>query len=157
MYKIFIDSSDNSLIIKLSNEIEKSLLSNDNCIVYMNNSNNPRYSVQDLELDAYILLQGEVVNGGPEIILEEMSKVSNGLGKEIYKEIRKVYHDENQDKGLIYKDKVFEKDFGDTPAVLVNIISMDNSKDVEWLGNNTEKIAVAISSGIMASFKLKPC
>lgn len=154
MYKIFIDSSDNSLIIKLSKEIEKSLLLNDNCIVYMNN---PRYSVQDLDLEAYILLQGEVVNGGPEIILEEMSKVSNGLGKEIYKEIRKVYYDENQDKGVIYKEKVFEEDFGDTPAVVVNIISMDNSKDVEWLSNNTEKIAVAISSGIMASFKLKPC
>lgn len=157
MYKIFIDSSDNSLIIKLSKEIEKSLLSNDNCIVYMNNSNNSRYSVQNLDLDAYIFLQGEVENGGPEIILEEMSKVSNGLGKEIYKEIRKVYHDENQDKGVIYKEKVFEEDFGDTPAVLVNIISIDNAKDVEWLSNNTEKIAVAISSGIMASFKLKPC
>lgn len=157
MYKIFIDSSKNSLIIKLSKEIERSLLSKDNCIVYMNNLGNTRYLAQDLDLDAYIFLQGEVVTGGPEIILEEMSKVSNGLGKEIYKEIRKVYYDDSQDKGLVYKEKVFEKDFGDTPAVVINIISMDNSKDIEWLDKNTEKIAEAISSGIVASFKLKPC
>lgn len=86
-----------------------------------------------------------------------MSKVSNGLGKEIYKEIRKVYHDENQDKGLIYKEKVFTKDFGNTPAVVINIISMNNEKDIAWLNENTEKIGYAISAGIMASFNLKPC
>lgn len=61
MYKIFIDSSDNDLIIKLSKEVEKSLLANDNCIVYRNNERETRYSVQDLDLDAYIYIKGDAI------------------------------------------------------------------------------------------------
>lgn len=59
MYKIFIDSSSNELIIKLSKEVEKSLLANDNCIVYRNNERESRYSAQDLDLDAYIYIKGD--------------------------------------------------------------------------------------------------
>lgn len=59
MYKIFIDSSSNELIIKLAKEVEKSLLANDNCIVYRNNGRESRYSAQELDLDAYIYIKGD--------------------------------------------------------------------------------------------------
>lgn len=158
MYKIFIDSSDNELIRNLSNKTRNNLISHDNCIVYGGDSN-AKYdiSITNLELNAYVYIQENAQGSGPEILLEGKNRLSNGIGKEVYKGIQKIYNNNNVDKGLIYKDGIFKIPLDNVPSILINVIDIKNSDDVKWLSENTDNVAQAISNGIIAGFNLKHC
>lgn len=158
MYKIFIDNSNNELIKTLSKKVQDALLAHDNCIVYNNSKTTERDDIIDnVELDAYIYIQERASTKGPEVILDEENKFSNGIAKEVYKEIRKIYHDKQIDKGLVYKKNVFNSNLNSVPSIIINIIDINNSDDIKWLEQGIEEIALAISRGIMISFELKLC
>jgi len=158
MYKVYIETENNTSenqMNELAELVGKELLKNDNIIVYINGSNVDRAELTDLKLDAFVRLQDKSETKGPEVSIHELSKVSNGIGKEIYRELQKVYYDKTIDKGLIYiKEKFGAKD---TPSVIVNVISKANLEDKNWLLANMASVARAIGDGIKISFTLKQC
>lgn len=161
MYKIYLDSSNSELMIQLVNSVQAFLLKSDKCIVYKRRENETRENVllqiDRLELDAYIMIQDKASSKGPEVLVEEMNKISNGLAKEVYKEVNNVYNIQDIDKGIVYKSGVIEKEFREIPAIILNIICLSETSDINWLKNNMESIAEAISTGILRSFTLKQC
>lgn len=162
MYKVYIEtkidksSADEiSQMNTLAEMVGKELLKADNMIVYINGINIDRSELSELNLDAFVRLQDESDAKGPEVIIHELSKVSNGIGKEIYKELQKVYFDKNINKGLLYVKEKFGAQ--DVPSVIVNVISRLSQEDKKWLNSNMQAIARAISDGIKISFTLKQC
>lgn len=94
---------------------------------------------------------------GPSCYVKVGDEVSNGFGKEIYKEVMAIYHDKSIDKGLIYDEKIVEINKVNSPAILMMLGSHNNVKDAEWLVGNIDNIGRAIARGIVKGFTLKPC
>jgi len=162
MYKIYIETKrdkssmdEMAQINMLAEMVGKELLKADNIIVYINGINVDRSELSGLNLDAFVRLQDESNTKGPEVMVHELSKVSNGIGKEIYRELQKAYYDKNLNKGLIYVKEKFGVQ--DVPSVIINVISRLSQEDKNWLNTNMQAIARAISDGIKTSFTLKQC
>lgn len=159
MYKIYIETENDSefkaQMDEMAGLIARELLLKDNMIVYINGINLTRQDISEINLSAYIKLQDKSSSKGFEVKINELSKVSNGLGKEIYKEMRKVYYDKNEDKGVMYVNEKIG--IQDVPSVLINLINKTQKENIEWLENNMIIIAKAISDGIKKSFVLKQC
>ena len=159
MYKIFVDNSDNEMVLKLSKEIQRILLTYDNCIVYeYNNKNETKEKLlSDIELNAYVYIQENADGKGPEVILDEENNKANGIGKEVYKEIKKIYNCKDIDKGLIYMNNLFGNELKNIPAIKINIVDINDQDDIRWLDESKNSVAQAISNGIIKSFGLKFC
>lgn len=159
MYRVYIETEMESeykmQMEELAMLIAKELLRTDNIIVYVNGKDLSRDENIDININAYVKLQSSNGEGGLEVTLNELSKVSNGLAKEIYKEIIKIYYDKNYNKGVTYvKEKIGIKD---VPSVILNLFSTLNINELNWFKNNNVLIARAISTGIKTSFTLKQC
>ncbi|MBR5227033.1 MAG: hypothetical protein IKV94_00110 [Clostridia bacterium] len=161
MYKIFIDIDENKqkgVLKELGLALKTELIKNDNYIVYDNFSQN-KLIANELEINLFIRLQ-EIINNQNklEIIIDENSKVSNGFGKEIYKELEKIYFKANLGNGVIYKNNVSNilKE-QNTPVVFIGIINYNDKAQIEWTNNNMKELAQTINIGIGNAFGLIPC
>lgn len=151
MYKIYIENEDNQYINQLSQQIKKELLKNDNLIVYLDENSD----ITRLELDAHLIIQsGE--KDGPEVVVKETQMISNGLAKEVCKELEKVYYN-NINRGVLYKTKILENENDNMPEILILISNLNNKEDVKWLVESCDRISAAICKGVVRSFELKQC
>lgn len=159
MYRVYIEteleSEYKNQMEELAMLVAKELLRIDNIIVYVNGKDLSRDENIEININAYVRLQSSDKENGLDVRINELSKVSNGLAKEIYKEIIKIYYDKNYNKGISYvKEKIGIKD---VPSVILNLFSTLNINEQNWFKNNNELIARAISTGIKTSFTLKQC
>ena len=94
---------------------------------------------------------------GIETYIKVGDEKSNGFGKEVYKELIKIYYDKNIDNGLMYDESIKEIMNVKSPAILVEVGGHDNKEDSIWIITNIENIGIAIANGIVKGFALKPC
>lgn len=83
--------------------------------------------------------------------------LSNGIGKEVNKQLLGIYHNKNIDNGLTYDEGVIEIQKVKAPAIKIEVGSRENEQDVEWIVSNIESIGMAIAIGIKKGFALKIC
>lgn len=83
--------------------------------------------------------------------------LSNGIGKEVNKQLLNIYHNKNVDNGLTYDESVIEINKVNSPAIKIEIGSRENEQDVNWIRSNVENIGKAIAIGIEKGFTLKVC
>ena len=94
---------------------------------------------------------------GCECYVKVGDEVSNGFGKEVYKEVLALYYDKNIDNGLVYDEKIVEINKVISPAILIEVGCHENENDSKWIVSNIEKIGEAIARGIEKGFNLKYC
>lgn len=83
--------------------------------------------------------------------------VSNGIGKEINKQLVNIYYNKNIDNGLIYEESIVEIHKVNSPAIKIEVGSIESEEDVSWIISNIENIGKAIAIGIEKGFALKVC
>ena len=121
MYKVYIETNNGNEINELAELIKIELLKSDNIIVYINDLEVNKSESLNLQMNLYVKLQDEGKLKGPEVIMYELSDISNGLAKEIYKSLNKVYYDKTVNKGVIYSKEKFG--LNNMPSVKVNVIN----------------------------------
>lgn len=175
MYKIYLSPStqDKSFGVgdfgteefrmnQIADVVERKLLESGEFLVFRNKPNMTKNQIIDesnnLKIDMHIAVHSNYGGAmGPECFVKVGDEKSNGIAKEIYKSIMKVYHDKSIDNGLSYNKDIVEIMGVEASAVLVEVGYHDNVKDARWIVGNIEKIGVAIAEGIIASLKLKIC
>jgi N-acetylmuramoyl-L-alanine amidase len=174
MYKIYLSPStqDKSLGIgeygteeyrmnMIADIVERILISSQDFVVYRNRRGMNREEIikesNILNVDIHIAIHSNYGgDNGPECFPKLNSERSNGVAKEIYKGLQKIYYDITNN-GVTYNNKIVEISNVNSPAVLIEIGYHDNIKDVEWIINNIYLIGEAIAYGIIEGMKLKVC
>lgn len=175
MYKIYLSPSvqDKSFGVgdfgteeyrmnAIADVVERKLLQNGQFLVFRNkkrmNKNDIIKESNELNVNIHIAIHSNYGGDqGPECFVKVGDERSNGIAKEIYKEIMKIYYNKNIDNGLLYNNEIVEIMTVKASAVLVEVGYHDNINDAKWIVNNMEKIGVAIADGIISSLKLKAC
>lgn len=83
--------------------------------------------------------------------------LSNGIGKEVYKQVHRIYHNINIDNGLTYDKSIIEIHKINAPAIKIEVGSRENVEDTSWVIQNVDNIGKAIALGIEKGFALKIC
>lgn len=175
MYKVYLSPStqDKSFGVgdfgseefrmnQIADSVERNLLQTGEYAVYRNV---PGMTKEEIIMDSnevkpwvHIAIHSNYGNKvGCECYVKVGDEVSNGFGKEIYKEIMKIYYNKDIDNGLIYDQNILEINKVTAPAILIEIGCHDNENDVNWILSNVEKIGKSIANGIIKGFTLKPC
>lgn len=169
MYKVYINiASKNSNNIyeeqamqKLLKEVETNLLKEDKYIVYNGVDKTTDEAIDEsnkIGSDLHLVLQNTTGSSkGPVVFIKTGDDMSNGFGKEIYKEIMKIYNDKSVDNAIDFDTKISEIEKSPKSGVATLLYSVDNKKDSQWFMNNINLIALAITNGIIKGFALRPC
>lgn len=175
MYKIYLSPSTQSKSFgvgdfgteeyrmnQIVDSVEKKLLESGEFIVFRNKSNMTKKEIikesNNLKIDSHIAVHSNYGGAqGPECFVKVGDERSNGIAKEIYKNIMKIYYDKSIDNGLSYNSEIVEIMKVEASSVLIEVGYHDNVKDAKWIIDNIERIGVAIAEGIIASLKLKIC
>lgn len=175
MYKIYLSPSteDKSFGIgnfgteefrmnQITDVVEKLLINSGNFIVYRNKKFTSKEDIIEdsnkIKADIHIAIHSNYgKNKGPECYVKVNCEKSNGIAKEIYKEIMSIYYDNKIDNGLFYEKDIKEINSVNSPAVLVEVGFHDNENDASWIVRNIEKIGIAIYNGITKGIALKTC
>lgn len=175
MYKIYLSPStqDKSLGVgeygteeyrmnMIADVVERILVSSEDFVVYRNRRGlNKEEIIKEsnaLNVDIHVAIHSNYGrSNGPECFPKVECERSNGVAKEIYKELKKIYYNKEVDNGVIYNNKIVEITSVSSPAVLVEVGYHDNIKDAEWIINNIYIIGEAIAYGIIEGMKLKVC
>ncbi len=83
--------------------------------------------------------------------------LSNGIGKEIYKQLLSIYYNKNMDNGLTYDKTITEIHKVNSAAIKIELGNRENKEDANWIIYNIENIGKAIAIGIEKGFALKLC
>lgn len=147
---------------QIADVVEQVLLRKGEFAVFRNVSNMTKEEIiadsNEVKPNIHVALHTKYDNNpGVECYIKVGCEVSNGFGKEIYKEVMKVYYDNTIDKGLIYDESIVEINKVDSPAVLVMLGCHDIADDAKWIVENIDAIGQAIANGIIKGFTLKPC
>ena len=147
---------------EITNVVEKKLLETGNFLIFRNKPNMPKKDIikesNDLKTDMHIAIHSNYGGAqGPECFVKVGDERSNGIAKEIYKSLMRIYYDKNIDNGLSYNNEIVEIMSVEASGVLVEVGYHDNIKDAKWIIENVEKIGNAIAEGIINSLKLKIC
>lgn len=175
MYKIYLSPStqDKSLGIgeygteeyrmnMIADVIERILVGSGDFVVYRNRKGMKKEDIikesKILKVDIHVAIHSNYgVSNGPECFPKVGCERSNGVAKEIYKGLKKIYNDSDTDNGVTYSNKIIEIMNVNSPAVLVEVGYHDNAKDAEWIINNIYIIGETIAYGIIEGMKLKVC
>ena len=112
----------------------------------------------DVKPDAHIAIHSSYGNKqGLNCYAKVGDNSSNGIGKEVNKQLLNIYHNKNIDNGLTYDESVIEIHKVNSPAIKIEVGSRENEKDVNWIISNVENIGKAIAIGIEKGFALKIC
>lgn len=147
---------------QIADIVQQFLLQNGDYAVFRNVSEMNKEEIindsNEIKPNIHVAIQSNYENNpGPEVYIKFGDEISNGFGKEIYKEIIRTYHDKSIDKGLIYDEKVTEINKVNSPSILIMVGSRKNEKDSQWIVANIENIGRAIANGIIKGFALKVC
>jgi len=175
MYKIYLSPSTQNKSFGVGNfgteeyrmneitdVVERKLLENGKFVVFRNKTNMTKKDIiqesRGLKVDMHIAIHSNYGKAqGPECFVKVGDEKSNGIAKEIYKEIMRIYYDKNIDNGLSYNNEIVEIMSVEASSVLIEVGYHDNIKDARWIVENIEKIGNAIAKGIIESTKLKVC
>lgn len=175
MYKVYLSPSTQSKSFgigdfgteeyrmnEIADAVERKLLGTGKFLVFRNKANMTKNDIikesNDLKTDMHIAIHSNYGGSqGPECFVKVGDERSNGVAKEIYKSIMRVYYDKNIDNGLSYNDEIVEIMSVEASGVLVEVGYHDNIKDAKWIIENTEKIGASIAEGVIESVKLKVC
>lgn len=175
MYKVYLSPSNKDKIFGVNNfgteefrmnqiadAIERYLLQTGEFAVYRN--------VLDMTIEEIIKDSNEVrpdihiaihsglnKSAGTNCYVKMGDNISNGIGKEVNKQILAIYHNKNIDNGLTYDESVIEIHRVNAPAIKIEVGSRENEQDVSWIIANVENIGKAIAIGIEKGFALKVC
>lgn len=146
----------------IADVVERKLLENGNFLVFRNKSNMTKETIikdsNNIKADMHIAIHSNYGGArGPECFVKVGDERSNGIAKEIYKALIKIYYDKSTDNGLEYNNEILEIMMVKASAVLVELGYHDNVKDAKWITDNIEEIGTAIANGIIESLKLKVC
>lgn len=94
---------------------------------------------------------------GCECYVKVGDDISNGFGKEVYREVLALHYNKNIDNGLVYDKNVIEINKVNAPAILIEVGCHDNENDSKWMITNIDNIGRAIARGIKKGFTLKVC
>lgn len=147
---------------QIADYVEKRLLETKEFIVFRNKPNMTKKEIieesNSLNVEMHIAIHSNYGGAqGPECFVKVGDERSNGIAKEIYKKIMKIYYDKDIDNGLSYNNEIIEIMSVESSSVLIEVGYHDNIKDANWIVGNIEKIGIAIAEGIRESLKLKVC
>lgn len=112
----------------------------------------------DVKPNAHIAIHSGYNNkAGTNCYVKVGDNQSNGIGKEVNKQILTIYHNKNIDNGLTYDESIAEIHKVNSPAIKIEVGSRENEQDVNWLISNIENIGRAIAIGIEKGLTLKVC
>lgn len=175
MYKVYLSPSTKDKKINANNfgteefrmnqiadAIEMYLLQAGNFAVYRNVSGMTIDEIikdsDDVRPDVHIAIHSAYGSRiGLNCYVKDGDNISNGIGKEVYKQLHSIYHDKNIDNGLTYDKSIVEINKVKAPAIKIELGSYDNWQDESWVVENIDNIGKAISIGIEKGFVLKVC
>lgn len=175
MYKVYLSPStqDKSFGIghfgveefrmnQIADVVERVLLENGEYAVFRNVSGMTKEEIikdsDDINPNIHIAIHSNYGNKqGCECYIKVGCEISNGFGKEIYKEVLALYYDKSIDNGLIYDENIIEINKVNSPAILIEAGCHDNVDDSNWMVANIDNIGRAIARGIIKGFTLKVC
>ena len=175
MYKVYLSPSTNDKSFGINNfgteefrmnqiadAVETYLLQTGEFAVYRNVNGMTIDEIikdsNDVNPDAHVAIHSGYNNKpGTNCYVKVGDNVSNGIGKEVHKQLLAIYHNKNIDNGLSYDESIIEIHKVKSPAIKIEIGSRENEKDVNWIIENMESIGEAIAIGIKKGFALKMC
>ncbi len=112
----------------------------------------------DVKVDAHIAIHSSFGNkSGLNCYVKVGDNLSNGIGKEVYKQVLGSYHNKSIDNGITYDESVIEIHKVKSAAIKIEVGSRENEQDASWIITNLENIGKAIAMGIEKGFTLKVC
>lgn len=175
MYKIYLSPStkDKSFGVnnfgteefrmnQIADAVETYLLQTGNFAIYRNvNGMTTSEIIKDsneVKPDAHIIIHtSNDSNHGLNCYVKVGDNMSNGIGKEVYKQVHLIYHNKNIDNGLIYDESIIEIHEVKASAIKIVVGSRENIEDATWIIENIDNIGKAIALGIEKGFALKVC
>lgn len=175
MYKVYLSPStkDKSFGInnfgteefrmnQIADAVETYLLQAGNFAVYRNVNGMTVDEIikdsNDVKPDVHIAIHSSYENKqGVNCYVKVGDNLSNGIGKEVYKQLITIYHNKKTDNGLIYDKSIIEINKAKSPAIKIEVGSRENEQDAIWIVSNIENIGKAIAQGIEKGFALKTC
>lgn len=175
MYKVYLSPSTQSKSFgigdfgveefrmnQIADVVERALLESGEYAVFRNVSDMTKEEIikdsNEVNPNIHVAIHSNYGNKpGCECYVKVGDEVSNGFGKEVYREVLTIYYNKNVDNGLVYDKNVIEINRVESPAILIEVGCHDNKTDAEWIIANIEKIGKAIARGIEKGFTLKPC
>lgn len=147
---------------QIADIVEQSLLKSGEYAVFRNVNNMTKDEIvkdsNELKPNIHIAIHSSYGSqAGPSCYIKVGDETSNGFGKEIYKEIMKMYYDKQTDNGLFYDEKIIEINNTIAPAILIIVGNHENSKDARWIIDNITNLGEAVAKGIQKGFTLKVC
>ena len=147
---------------QIADVVEQLLLKSGKYVVYRNISGMSKEEIikNSNEVSPYIHIAIHSQYGnrpGCECYVKVGDEISNGFGKEIYKEVLELYNNKNMDNGIVYDKSVIEINKVNSPAVLIEVGCHDNIDNAKWIVQNIHNIGKAIYKGIEKGVALKVC
>jgi len=175
MYKVYLSPStkDKSFGInnfgteefrmnQIADALEKYLLQTGNFAVYRNVNGMTIDEIikdsNDVKPDVHIVIHSGYNNRpGTNCYVKVGDNISNGIAKEVNKQIYTIYYNKTIDNGITYDESVIEIHKVNSPAIKIEVGSRENEQDVSWIVANVENIGKAMAIGIEKGFALKVC
>ena len=175
MYKVYLSPSTNDKSFGINNfgteefrmnqiadVVETYLLKTGNFAVYRNVVGMTIDEIikdsNDVRVDAHIVIHSRYSsNPGLNCYVKVGDNISNGIGKEVYKQVISIYHNKNIDNGLTYDENITEIHRVKSPAIKIEVGRHDNECEASWIIANVENIGRAIAIGIEKGLNLKIC
>ena len=175
MYKVYLSPStqDKSFGVanfgveefrmnQIADVVEQLLLKTGKYIVYRNISGMTKGEIikdsNEVNPNIHIAIHSKYgKKPGCKCFIKVGDEVSNGFGKEIYKEVLALYDDKTMDDGIDYDENVIEINKVNSPAILIEVGCHNNTNNAEWIVQNINIIGRAIYNGIEKGFTLKVC
>lgn len=175
MYKVYLSPSTQDKTFGIGNfgnesyrmnqiadEVEKQLLILREYVVYRNNFQMTKEDIiedsNNQKADIHIIIHSNYnEERGISCYIKENCLRSNGVAKEVYKQLQSIYYDKNIDNGIIYDNKIEEISKVNNASVLVEVGCNKNLQDANWIAQNIKEIGKAIAIGIDKGIHLKLC
>ena len=175
MYKVYLSPSTNDKSFGVNNfgteefrmnqiadAVETYLLQTGKFAVYRNVNNMTIDEIvkdsNEVKTNIHIVIHSGYENKpGLNCYVKVGDNLSNGIGKEVNKQLLSIYHNKNIDNGLTYDKSIIEIHKVNSPAIKIEVGSRGNEQDVTWIIANIENIGNAIGKGIEKGFELKIC
>lgn len=147
---------------QIADEVEKQLFELREYVVYRNNVKMTKEDIIEdsnkQNADIHVAIHSNYgKEQGINCYTKENCLRSNGVAKEIYKQLIGIYYDKNIDRGIIYDNKIVEVTNIKNAAVLVEVGFHGNIEDSNWIIKNIKDIGKAIANGIDKGIRLKLC
>lgn len=104
--------------------------------------------------DIHLAIHSNAGGGrGAEVFAIQPGTSGDKLAKAVYSELESITP--SADRGVKYRDSLYELKFTKAPAAIVEVAFHDNPEDAKWILENVEGIGVAIAKGVLTFWGTK--